>query len=51
MVVTHTFNPSAREVETGGDMAGQREEYKVGRDRSSGFSLKFHREGIQPEDL
>ena len=48
--MAHTFNPSTREVETGSDMAGRREEYKVGGDRSSGFSLRFRRDGIQSED-
>ena len=28
------FNPSTREVETGKNMAGQREEYKAGEDRT-----------------
>ena len=47
-VVAHTFNPSiwespafnpsTKEVETGRDMAGQREEYKAGGDRSSSQS-------------
>ena len=50
MVVAHTFNPSTlesrafnsntREVETGKDMAGQREEYQVGGNMS-----------IQSEDM
>lgn len=30
-----TFNPSTREVEPGREMAGQREEYEAGGDRSS----------------
>ena len=51
VVVAHNFNPRTREMETGSDMAEQREEYKVGGDRSSGFSLRFRREGIQSEDL
>ena len=34
-MASHTFNPSTREVETGVIMGGQREEYKVGGDRSS----------------
>ena len=38
----HTFNPSTREVEIRSDMGGQREEYKVGGDRTSGFSPRFH---------
>ena len=50
-VMVHTFNPSSREVETGRDMAGQREECKAGGDRSSGFGRRFHRDGIQSENL
>ena len=38
MVVVHTLNP---EVKTGSDMAGQREEYKAGGDRSSVFVWVF----------
>ena len=33
-VVAHTFNPRAKEVETRREMAGQREECKVGGDMS-----------------
>ena len=50
LVVAHTFNlsirksqafnPNIREVETGRNMAGQREEYKVGGDRSSRIQSK-----------
>ena len=47
MVVTHTstleshaFNPSTRDVEMGSDMAEQREEYKVGRERNIRWELK-----------
>ena len=51
---THTFNPSTREVETGRDTAGQREEYKVGRDRSSvafwRFILSLQSEDPQRQD-
>ena len=43
--------PSTQEVEMESDMAEQRGEYKVGGDRSSGFSLRFHKDGIQSEDL
>ena len=50
-MAAHTFNPSTREVEMGSDLAGQREKYKAGGDRSSGFRLRFCREGIQSEDL
>ena len=50
-VVAHNFNPRTREMETGSDMAEQREEYKAGGDRNSGFSLRFHREGIESENL
>ena len=50
-MVAHTFNPSTRKVETESDIAGQREEHKVGGDRSSGFSLRFRRKGFQFEDL
>ena len=32
---SQAFDPSIREMETGRDMAGWREEYKVGGDRSS----------------
>ena len=32
---SHTFNPNSKEVEPGRDMARWREEYKVGRERSS----------------
>ena len=46
MVVVHAFKG-----EMGRDMAGQREEYTAGGDRNSEFSLRFHREGIQSEDL
>ena len=47
---THTFNPSTREVETGRDMTGQREEYKVGGDKSSRhlFSLRIRGDRILP---
>ena len=38
--VAHNFNPSTREVEMGRDMAGQREEYKVGGDGSSTHSVR-----------
>ena len=39
---SHAFNLSTREVETGKDMAGQREEYKAEGDRSSiAFSLRI----------
>ena len=31
---SHALNPSTRKVETGRDMAGRREEYKTGEDRS-----------------
>ena len=51
MVVAHTFNPSTREVERGRDMTGGTEEYISGGDMSSGFILRFHRDGIQSEDL
>ena len=53
----HTFSPCSREVETGSDMAGERQEYRVGGDRSSGFSrgfvekafsLRIHRDRILP---
>ena len=47
-VKAHTFNPRIWEVEKRSDMAGQREEYKAGGDRSSGFSLRFHRDRITP---
>ena len=50
-VVAHIFNPSTREVETGSDMAGQREKYKAGGDRSLGFSLRILRDGIQSKNL
>ena len=36
---SHTFNPSTKEVETGRDMTGQKEEYKLGGDRSSEHSV------------
>ena len=35
-MVAQAFSPSTREVEMGRDMAGQREEYKAGGDKSSG---------------
>ena len=38
----HAFNPSTRKVETGRDLAGWREEYKAGGEKST---------GIQSEDL
>lgn len=31
-------------VKSGSDMAGQREPYKAGGQKSSGFSRKFHRD-------
>ena len=49
--MAHTSNPSTREVEIGCDIAGWRKEYMAGGDRSSGFSLRFQREGIPSEDL
>ena len=49
--MTHAFNPSTGEVETGSDMTGQGDEHKAEGDRSSGFSLRFRRAGIQSEDL
>ena len=33
-MVAHTFNPRTREVETGKDMAGLREEYKAEEERT-----------------
>ena len=33
---SHAFNPSTRKVETGRDIAGWKEDYKVAGDRSSG---------------
>ena len=50
-VVVYTFNPSTWEMETRGDMAGWRELYKAGGDRSLEFNLWFLREGIQSKDL
>ena len=48
--MAHNFNPSIREGETGSDMAGKREKSKVGGDKSSRVSLRFHRESHQAED-
>ena len=48
-VVAHTFNPSHRKMEMGRDMTQWREEYKARIDRRSGFSLRFHRDGIHSE--
>ena len=45
-VEAHTFNPSTREPEMGSDLAGRREEYKAGGDRSSGFSLRICRDRV-----
>ena len=54
-MVAHTYNPSTMEVETESDMAGQREEYKAGRDRNSDlFTLRIHRDRLlllQSEDF
>ena len=44
-VVAHTLNFSIRKLEMG--MIGCREKYMAKGDSSSGFSLRFHREGIQ----
>ena len=46
--MVHTFNPSTLKVETGTDLAGWREEYKEGGDRSSGYSLRIYRDRILP---
>ena len=47
-MIAHTFNSSTRVMETGNDMAGQREEYKVRKDSSSEFSLRIHGDRLLP---
>lgn len=51
--MAHTFNLRTREVKTGRDIPGWREEYKVGGERSSQYSvcgLVDTGSPIQPED-
>ena len=51
-MVAHDSNPSTKKVKTGRDMAGQKEEYKAGGDKSSGVQTeRFHKDSIQSEDL